>query len=215
MSILSRVVLTAVLMVVPCSSFAQKAENKRPSGTPKSSAVQQPSKQKILQRQYGSWTYRCLRSKNASKKQSCEISQSVMIEQNGKRIEILNLAISRARDKAGKVDWALVALTPLDVHLPSDFGLMMGKQKPLQTRYRNCNHLGCWIIIPASKSVIKGLKKSSEGAGIFRLLNGKIVRVVFSLKGFAKAFTALSSGEQLKAESSVKGSRRGKGGASQ
>jgi hypothetical protein len=38
------------------------------------------------------------------------------------------------------------------------------------------------------------MKQASNGATFFRLLSGQAVKVSFSLKGFTKAFDALSAG---------------------
>lgn len=154
---------------------------------------------KIQSRQYDDWTYQCLLPTKQAEDESepkCEISQSVQAEQNGTNVELFNVALIRADDKAGKVKWALVILTPLglNIHLPSDFGLIVGKKKPFLTRFRNCNAQGCQVVIPADNSLLRSLKRANNGAGLFRLLNGKVIRVEFSLKGFTKAFNALTSG---------------------
>lgn len=161
----------------------------------------------LLATTFGDWTWRCVASADGRAATGCEIGQSVKVNQGGKVIEILNLAVSRANDKAGKVEWALVALTPLDVHLPSEFALTVGgdadkdkakgknkdKPKPLLTQYRNCNQMGCFVVTPLDAAMISRLKQEQEAAAFFRLLNGKTVKVVFSLKGFDKAIEALAS----------------------
>ncbi|KAB7613726.1 hypothetical protein F9L33_10150 [Amylibacter sp. SFDW26] len=140
------------------------------------------------------WTYRCQKYEANSKGVNiCELGQSVQVEQDGKPIEVLNISLSKADDKAGKVDWALIILTPLDVHLPSDFGLKLGARKPIVTRYRNCTSLGCWVVVPVTANVLAGLKKAREGAGFFRLTDGQVVKVVFSLQGFTQAYNKLTS----------------------
>ena len=218
-ALFSTVLLCTILFIIPRLSFSQTvATQKNSEQVILEQAIKstQPTKDEavkdqILQQRFKDWNYRCVVSKEGNGasgkpafKQNCEISQSVEIEQEGKRVVVLNLAVSRAQDKAKKVNWALVALAPLDIHLPSDFGLVIGKRKPLLTKYRNCNHLGCWAVIAANNSVINGLKKAHEGAGLFRLLNGKVVRVVFSLKGFTKAFGALEKNVLPKVEVSQK-----------
>ncbi|EHH05417.1 hypothetical protein ATCR1_14841 [Agrobacterium tumefaciens CCNWGS0286] len=40
-----------------------------------------------------------------------------MVDQGGKPVEVLNLAISRANDKAGKANWVLLACTVPDTEL--------------------------------------------------------------------------------------------------
>jgi invasion protein IalB len=151
------------------------------------------------------WSLRCIDlPPTVNTKQSpndhvaCEAGQTVTIDQDGKKIEILKLAISPAKDKAGKSDWALVALFPLDVLLNSDFGVSLGKDKPTLYRFRNCNHLGCFGVVPLDKATLGRFEKSLEGAVYFRLLTGKAVKVVFSLNGVGEAFGALQA--QTKAE---------------
>lgn len=178
--ILLRVVgLWFVLIAAPSSAFAQ---------------AQNPPA--VLEAQFDDWTYRCVSapSEEDAAAQSCELSQAILIEQDGEQLPLLNMAISKAADKAGKVDWALVILTPLDVHLPSDFGLSFGSRKPVLSRYRNCNAMGCWVVLPATSAVVRGMQRAIEGGAHFRLLNGQTVKVVYSLAGFTKGFAVLQSG---------------------
>ena len=143
------------------------------------------------------WTYRCSYEDSADEQQadkSCELSQAVMVGEGDNQSQILNFSLAKADDKAGKVKWALIALTPLDVHLPSDFGLQFGKTQPVITRFRNCNQLGCWVVIPATNKIISNMKRYGDGFGAFRLLNGQAIKVKFSLLGFTKAFSALEQG---------------------
>jgi len=162
------------------------------------SAVAEQVSADVRDERFDDWVLRCVVSGGASaeaaRPASCEISQPLMVNQDGNPVEVLNLAVSRASDKAGKVDWALVVLTPLDVHLASDFGYGVGSGKPELVRYRNCNHAGCFVVVPLDNGRISQLKKASDGAAFFRLLNGQAVKVSFSLKGFTKAFNALSEG---------------------
>ncbi len=161
-------------------------------------AMQAPQNPVVGQR-FEDWTLRCVQPEAdaAAKtpKAACELAQSVQVEQDGKRVEILNLAIARADDKAGKARWALVVLAPLDVHLPSDLGLGIGIAKPVLTRYRNCNGMGCFALVPLDDAQLNRLKRAKEGAVFFRLLNQRAVKVVFSLKGFSKAFADLEAGK--------------------
>lgn len=149
--------------------------------------------------QFEDWQLRC-----ASKRQTsgadkplaptCEIGQPLMIEVDGKPVELLNLAVTRASDKAGEAKWAMVVLTPLDVQLNADFGLAIGTAEPVLLRYRNCNRLGCFVLAPLDDRRIRQMERAASGAVYFRLLDGKAVKVNFSLTGFTKAIEALSSG---------------------
>lgn len=117
-----------------------------------------------------------------------------MVDVDGKPVELLNLAVTRASDKAGEAKWAMVVLTPLDVQLNADFGLAIGTAEPVLLRYRNCNRLGCFVLAPLDDRRIRQLERAAAGAVYFRLLDGQAVKVSFSLKGFTKAMVALSSG---------------------
>ncbi|MEO9299438.1 invasion associated locus B family protein [Devosia alba] len=160
---------------------------------------------KLAEEGFGDWLYRCAQPspvEATAQQPVCEISQSVMIKPPGRDtggpatelIEILNLTFLRANDLANKVEWALAVLTPLDVHLISDFGLRIGTNKTILARYRNCNHQGCWVIVPIDKEGLESLKRSAEGVGAFRLITGQDVNVSFSLIGFTKAYNALVAG---------------------
>lgn len=176
------------LTFIPCVALAQDSLGMSP-----------PENRSELQA-FQDWSVRCVNVSSAisteqvsSTQATCEAAQTVTIVQGGQKVEILKLAISPAKDKADKFGWALVALFPLDVLLTSDFGLTTGKEKPTLYRFRNCNHLGCFGIAPLDKAKLVRFGKSSDGAVYFQLLNGKTVKVVFSLKGFKQAFEALQS----------------------
>jgi invasion protein IalB len=147
----------------------------------------------ITAERFDDWTLRCVTA--AATSPACEVTQPLMVSHDGEPVEILKLAVSRASDKAGKADWALVVLTPLDVHLPADFGFATGAAKPVLLKYRNCNQLGCFVIVPLENERLGAMKKASDGTAYFRLLNGQTVKVSFSLKGFTKAFDALATGK--------------------
>ncbi len=145
-----------------------------------------------MSEQFGDWLLKCIRAESGS---ACELVQPLMVEHEGQPVELLTLAVSKAADKSSKADWALVVLTPLDVDLPSDFGLQAGQGKPALFRYRNCNHLGCFAVVPLDKRMIGQMQKAADGTAYFRLLNGQAVKVSFSLAGFTKGFEALASGK--------------------
>ena len=117
-----------------------------------------------------------------------------MVDVDGKPVELLSLAVTRASDKTGEANWAMVVLTPLDVQLNADFGLAIGTAEPVLLRYRNCNRLGCFVLVPLDDRRIRQMERAAAGAVYFRLLDGQAVKVRFSLKGFTRAMATLSSG---------------------
>ena len=191
--ILHVLVVPSFVLSTVIPSWAQETPSKDDARAPASSDVQT--------KHFEDWTLRCITKAEVDEKSAvpsaCEIAQPLMVNQDGKSVEVLSLAVSRANDKAGRADWAMVVLTPLDVHLASDFGFAAGNTKPSLMRYRNCNHLGCFVIVPLDRDRLGQMKKASSGTVYFRLLNNQTVKVSFSLKGFTKAFDALSSGSAL------------------
>ena len=189
----------------PATAAQVTAAASPPSATqvPASPAIAAPAAPRLLTKKFDDWTWRCVAPADGKSPASCETALTVRVNQDGKTIEILNLAVSKADDKAGKVSHALVALTPFDVHLPSQFGLTISdsraaekdRPKPIVAPYRNCNQQGCFVVTPLDATTIARLRAAQEGAGFFRLIDGKTVKVVFSLKGFDKAIDALGSKE--------------------
>lgn len=137
---------------------------------------------------------------------ACEASQTISARQGDQDVEILKLAISSIGEEGGKSLWGLVTMLPLDVLLTSDFGLGADKVQPGLHRYRNCNHLGCFAVVPLTGKLVSGLSRSKQGTAYFRLINGKVVKVVFPLEGFAEAFKKLASGKDLPSPISPVGS---------
>lgn len=144
---------------------------------------------------FDDWTLHCAEENDAAGKavRQCEIAQAVAVEYQGRAVEILRLAVSRSGE-GGKTAFTLVTLTPLEVHLPSQFGLFAGDAKLALAPYRNCNPHGCFVLIPLSRQDIKRLKKARQGAALFRDLGGRPIKLSFSLKGFTKAFDSLAGG---------------------
>lgn len=146
--------------------------------------------------QFGDWVQFCVSSTQNGAEgptSACEIRQTLTIKNDGKVEPILKLALSKASDKAGKVNWALVVVTPLNVALPADLGLSISGSKPETVRYRNCTHDGCFAIYPVDNALLERMKKGVEGDVFFRVLSGQAMKVPFSLNGFTKAFEALQS----------------------
>lgn len=166
---------------------------------------------------FDDWTLKCtvkeedIAGHSSKDNHRCETMQAVSIADGGRTVDILKLAVSRSLDQAGEETFTLVALTPLDVHLPSNFGLSAGGAKLVLARYRNCTRQGCVVSVPLSRNAIKRLKKVREGSAHFRDIAGKSVNITFSLNGFSKAIKSLAddvvpavdSDETHKAETDV------------
>jgi invasion protein IalB len=177
------------LCILLCSefSFAQDIAGTNGDDAAFSSAV------------FGDWTLKCVtaaRTEQSTKNPDhvCEIFQSVAVDDQGQPVEIMSLAVASFSRLKGKARYTLVAVVPLDVHLPSDFRLSAGGTELALARYRNCDNRGCFVLVPLSDKAIKRLKKAMDGGAHFTDIAGRPIKVVFSLRGFTKAFDSLASG---------------------
>lgn len=173
------------------------------NGLAEEAATSGPGEAALTSAVFDDWTLKCVVSATAPTptptptkrpEQLCEIFQSVAVEDQGQPVEIVNLAVSPLPKARGKARYTLVALVPLDVHLPSDFRLSAGGTELALARYRNCDKRGCFVFVPLSDKAIKRLKRAMDGGAHFTDLAGRSIKVVFSLKGFTKAFESLASG---------------------
>src|SRR5690606_29320029 len=92
---------------------------------------------------FDDWTLHCAEEPDAAGKavRLGEIAQSVGVEDQERAVEMLRLAVSRSGE-GSKNAFTLVALAPLDVPLPSQFGLFASDAKLARAPYRNCNPNG-------------------------------------------------------------------------
>lgn len=63
--------------------------------------------------QFDDWQLRCTSQPQSSESDkpsapACEIGQPLMVDVDGKPVELLSLAVARASDKAGDANWAMV-----------------------------------------------------------------------------------------------------------
>ena len=155
-------------------------------------------RQKVYAAKYADWFYRCIDAPagQAKSKVHCEVVQVAQVKQNDTPVNVLTIAVTRvsSQNKSLKGSHVMTVLTPLNVHLPSEFGMIVDGGKPATFEYRNCNQAGCWVQIPLKKQMLRSLKRGNASSGRIRLMNGQQVNIKFSLRGFTKALTALDSG---------------------
>jgi invasion protein IalB len=202
-SIPSRVRIAGIVagLLIPVAAAAQESGGADKGTSPSPALLSEP---------FGDWTYRCLIApRDGAQAQSapsavlaasdaCEVAQTVVVRQGDRLIDAMQVALSPVKDKAGKASYLLTIKTPLSVHLAADFALETGQTaktaaKPLILRYRNCDATGCFVLAPVDVALIGRLKQGSEAAGVFQLVNGQRVRLVFSLSGLPKALAALEA----------------------
>lgn len=139
---------------------------------------------------YGDWELRCV-SGEPGTGQVCELVQAVVVDMQGAPLEVLRLALSPAPANTGTSDLSIVILVPGDVHLASDFGLEVDRGFRSLLRYRNCTAAGCWLVVAADAALLEALRRGLQGTGVFRMLDGQVVRVAFSLTGVTAGLEAL------------------------
>ncbi len=87
----------------------------------------------------------------------------------------------------------IIVQTPLNVFLKSGMGIQVDSNKGVELEYRNCDIQGCWVVEKAQRNLINQIKRGKTGYILLQLLNGKKVKISFSLIGFTKAIERLRS----------------------
>lgn len=152
---------------------------------------------KVSSARFDDWFYRCSDQQAAGNKtvRSCEIVQVAQINQGGSNVNVLTLAVAKAAapsDKGSRHnDLLLTVLVPLNVVLPTGFGLSTDGRDLITIPYRNCNQAGCWAQQKLDQKQLASLQKAVSGAAKLQLMNGQNINLKFSLKGFSKALDAL------------------------
>jgi invasion protein IalB len=146
---------------------------------------------------FDDWYVRCLPPGKGLRR--CEIVQVAQVMREGKRVNVLTLAVAPIARSAPKDDnknaqpLALTALVPLNVALQSSLSITAEGKSVAKLAYRNCNQTGCWAELPLRPAMISTLSRGASGEASLRLIDGQDVKIRFSLKGFKAAVAALRS----------------------
>lgn len=169
----------ALIICSASAAFPSQAQNVAPKG-------------QFIAQKFDDWYYRC----SGQPSDNCEVAQIAQVQNGGKNVSVLTLAIapkSVGTGKKAKTALTLTALLPLNVFLPAGFSINRNGKPLAKLAYRNCNQAGCWAQQALEPRDISSLGGSESAEGVVRLMNGQDVNIRFSLKGLKQALEKLQS----------------------
>ena len=138
---------------------------------------------------YDDWRVTCPASETPDI--NCELSTDVVDKSqiNGNVLARVTIAT----EKDGKQ--SMVFILPFGVSLEAGMGLRIGKDPVKVYQYRTCNTVGCIATTPFDASLASALKNADDASVMIAGLDGKVVPVTMSFKGYQKSLSAWKSGD--------------------
>jgi invasion protein IalB len=134
----------------------------------------------------------------ASKDQRCEMQEEVLDSKSGS--PVVRIGITSQKDaKTGKESPAMGLTLPLGVALPPGVGLSLGTDKPTVFGFRTCNQVGCIAVTPLDDKMLASFDSAKDAKVLVAGLDGKVVAIPISFKGYGDAKRAYQSAEMRRA----------------
>jgi invasion protein IalB len=180
-------VLAAALLAAPAMAQDAPAEDQAPQQPQQANKPLQPSEIK----EFGDWTVRCYPVKSAT---PCEMLELRVAKKSGQRVLGVTLAYMPARD-AHVVQIAV----PLGVSIANGLVLEADTYKSPVIKFRRCDQMGCYVEAAMGNDIVGALGRATKAQANVVSADGKRFNLVFSLKGFNEAHSALVSLTKAKA----------------
>jgi invasion protein IalB len=135
------------------------------------------------------WRVACPPS--AAKAQSCEMQEDVL-DKSGSTV--VRVAITSEKNKP-----ELGLTLPLGVALPPGAGLVLGSDPPHVMPFRTCNAVGCIAVLDLDDKTVTAIGTAKDGKVLVAGLDGKVVAIPLSFKGYVEAARAYHGAEARRA----------------
>jgi invasion protein IalB len=139
---------------------------------------------------YQDWRVACPPA--SAKAQNCELQEDVVDSKSGSTV--VRIGITSDKDKP-----ELGLTLPLGVALPPGVGLSLGTDKPLVFSYRTCNTVGCIAVLQLDSKIQTSLSAAKDAKVLVAGLDGKVVAIPISFKGYGDALNAYHGAEARRA----------------
>jgi invasion protein IalB len=139
---------------------------------------------------YQDWRVACPPA--ASKDQACEMQEDVLDGKNGSVVVRVGITSEKGKPELGLT-------LPLGVALPPGVGLVLGTDKPTVFPFRTCNSVGCIAVLALDNKVLASFQSAKDGKVLAAGLDGKVVAIPVSFKGYADASRAYRGAEARRA----------------
>lgn len=140
--------------------------------------------------QFSDWTARCAQSED-TKQQSCVLEQ-IVFSKEGDR-PMLRAAAGYLQESQDKAVPAILVTVPLMVALQEGLAISVDKQGAFIAPYHHCNPEGCVAGLPLDDKVLSAFKKGNEATIRLIAVNGEVMDLPLSLRGFTAGYNALPS----------------------
>jgi invasion protein IalB len=145
---------------------------------------------------YQDWRVACPPASNKDAK--CEMQEEVLDTKSG--TPIVRIGITTQKDaKTGKESQAMGLTLPLGVALQPGVGISIGTDKPTVFGFRTCNQVGCIAVTPLDDKMQASFDGAKDAKVLVAGLDGKVVAIPISFKGYSEAKRAYQGAEMRRA----------------
>lgn len=148
---------------------------------------------------FGDWSVRCF----PGALPPCEMQQASQAR-GGRRLMSISIAFLPRRDR-----YALRISTPLGIAVAKGVKIAASGYAAQAVPFHNCDRGGCYARGMIEKGALDALGRSSPKANLaVTALDGRVVQLAFSLRGFAPALAAMEDLARHKVAAAVDAPRR-------
>ncbi|HWY61590.1 MAG TPA: invasion associated locus B family protein [Rhizomicrobium sp.] len=139
---------------------------------------------------YQDWRVACPPA--SAKELSCEMQEDVLDGKSGSIVVRVGITSEKGKPELGLT-------LPLGVALPPGVGLVLGTDKPKVFSFRTCKDVGCIAVMPLDAPTQVALNAAKDGKVLVAGLDGKVVAIPISFKGYSDAISAYHGAEVRRA----------------
>lgn len=134
---------------------------------------------------FDDWQVRCFAVKSVS---PCDALFGAYQKATGRRIVTVSIAYAPVRQSS-----FIQIAVPLGIAVPKGVTVVAGAYRSSPFEVRRCDRNGCFVEAIAAPDFIAALRANSDQKGSLDVVadGGKPVSLIFSLKGFARAYDAM------------------------
>jgi invasion protein IalB len=148
---------------------------------------------RVTSQSFANWIYRCQQPVTDGRPGavSCTLAENVIVNQAGKAVPVMTIAVTPGAQGAG---YGLTFQVPLGVRLRQGIGVSADDGAPQLFSFDYCGPRGCWADGAPADGLLQALKRGKVGRAKLMLFNGRPLVIEFPLAGLAEGLAALDGG---------------------
>lgn len=139
---------------------------------------------------YQDWRVACPPA--TSKAQVCEMQEDVMDSKSGSPVVRVSITNQKNKPQLGMT-------LPLGIALQAGVGFVLGTDAPKVAQFRTCNTVGCIAVLDLDSKLLASIAAAKDGKVLVADLEGKVVAIPLSFKGYSNAQRAYQNSEARRA----------------